>query len=63
MFNTGIFAADYREWNQWMADNETLTHLKTFFAAAHREWSLWLQNETVTPNGAAQNITTRSYDG
>ena len=57
MFNTGIFAADCREWNQRASDNKTLPHLKVFFAAAHREWRLLLQNETGTPYGAAHNST------
>ena len=37
IFNTGIFAADCREWNQRTADNKTLPDLKIFFAAVHRE--------------------------
>ena len=59
MFNTGIFAADCREWNQRASDNKTLPHLKVFFAVTHREWRLSLQNETGTPYGAAHNATTR----
>ena len=62
MFNAGIFVTDYREWNQRTADNKKLPHLKTFFAAAHREWLLSLQNETVTPYGAAHNVTVRPYN-
>ena len=57
MFNTGIFATDCREWNKRAADVKTLPHLKVFFTAAHREWCLSLQNETVTPYGAAHNAT------
>ena len=30
VLNTGIFAADFQEWNQRTADNKTLPHLKTF---------------------------------
>ena len=58
MFNTGIFAADCREWNKKAVENKTLPHLKVFFVAAHREWRLSLQNETSTPYGATHNATT-----
>ena len=30
VFNMGIFAADFREWNQRASDNKTLPHLKVF---------------------------------
>ena len=40
VFNTGIFAADCREWNQRTANNKTLPDLKTFFAATYRECHL-----------------------
>ena len=63
VFNTGIFAADFREWNQRASDNKALPHLKVFFVAAHRECCLLLKNETGTPYGAAQNATARPDDG
>ena len=63
VFNTGIFAADCREWNQRASDNKTLPHLKVFFASAHREWRLLLQNETGTLYGAAHNATVLPDDG
>ena len=63
VFNTGIFAADFWEWNQQTADNKTLPELKTFFAATHREWCLLLQNETSTPYGASHNSTAHPYNG
>ena len=62
MFNTGIFAADFREWNQRTADNKTLPHLKILFAAAHMDWRLLMQNETGTPYGAAHNATASPDD-
>ena len=63
VFNTGIFAADCREWNQQMADNKTLPDLKTFFAAVHREWRLLLQDDTGTPYGDVYNATARPDGG
>ena len=36
VFNTDIFAVDFREWNQRASDNKTLPRPKDFFAAAHR---------------------------
>ena len=62
VFNTGIFAADYREWNKRAADNKTLSHLKLFFAASHREWRLSLRNKTGNPYGAAHNATAHPDD-
>ena len=63
VFNTGIFAEDFREWNQRMAENnKTLPDLKTFFADAHRDWRLSMQNETGTPYDAAHNATARPDD-
>ena len=38
VFNTGIFAADFREWNKRAAVDKTLPNIKVFFVAAHREW-------------------------
>ena len=63
MFNTGIFAADCREWNQRPSDNKTLPHLKVFFADVHRECRLSLKNETGTTYGAAHNATALPDDG
>ena len=63
VFNTGIFAADCREWNQRTSDNKTLPHLKIFFVDAHREWRLSLKNETGTPYSALHNSNTRPDDG
>ena len=40
VFKTGIFAADFWEWNKKSADHKALPHLKVFFVAAHREWRL-----------------------
>ena len=57
VFNTGIFAADFREWNQRTTDNKTLSDLKTFFVAAHRDWRLLLHIETGTLYVAAHNAT------
>ena len=37
VFNTGIFAADFWEWNKQVAADKTLPYLKVFLAAAHRE--------------------------
>ena len=63
VFNMGIFAEDFWEWNQRTADNKTLPNLKTFFAAAHREWRMSLQNDTVNPYGVLHNATARPDDG
>ena len=63
VFNTGIFAAGCREWNNKSADDKTLPHLKVFLAAAHTEWCLLLRNETGTPYGAAYNATAHPDDG
>ena len=63
MFNTGIFAADCKEWYKRASDDKTLPHLKVFFAAAQREWRLSLQNKTDTPYGTAHNATSHPDDG
>ena len=49
VFNTGIFAADFWEWNKRAADEKKIPHLKVFFAAAHREWRLLIQTIQVPP--------------
>ena len=58
VFNTGIFAVDFLEWNKRLADDKTLLHLKVFFATSHREWRLFIQNDTGSPYCAAHNSTT-----
>ena len=63
VFNTGIFAADFREWNKQAAADKTLPHIKVFFAAAHREWRLSIQNNMGDPYDAAQNATTHPDNG
>ena len=63
VFNTGIFAADCREWNKRLADDKTLPHIKVFFAAAHREWHLLIKNETGAPYCATHNATAHPDDG
>ena len=63
VLNTGIFAADFWEWNKRAADDKTLPHLKVFFAASHRDWRLLIQNETGSPYGAAHNATANLDDG
>ena len=62
VFNTGIFAADCRDWNQKTADNKTLPDLKTFLADAHSGWHLSLQKETSTLYVATHNATARLDD-
>ena len=62
VFNKGIFAADFWEWNKRAAVDKTLPHLKVFFAATHREWRLSIKNETGEPYGAAHNATTNPDD-
>ena len=57
VFNTGIFAADFREWNKKAADDKPLRLLKVFFAATLREWRLLLRNETGTLYSDAHNAT------
>ena len=63
VFNTGIFAADFQEWNKRALVDKTLSHLKVFFASAHRECHLSIQNETGAPYGAAHNATANPDDG
>ena len=63
VFNTGIFAADFRKWNKRAADDKVLPRLKVFFVAAHRKWRLSLRKETGTPYGAVHNATAHPDDG
>ena len=63
VFNTVIFAVDFREWNKRAAVGKTFPRLKVFFAAAHREWRLLIQNKTGSPYGAAHNATENPDDG
>ena len=63
VLDTGIFAANCREWNKQAEANKTLPHIKVFFAAAHREWRLLIKNETGAPYGAAHSTTANLDDG
>ena len=63
VFNTGIFAANCREWNKRAAVEKMLPHLKVFFSAAHREWQLSIQNETGAPYAATYNATANPDNG
>ena len=63
VFNTGVFAADCREWNKRALGRKTPPHIKVFFAATHREWRLSIQNETGAPYGTAHNTNVNPDDG